>query len=104
MRGIQDFNFPAFHAAAAKLREQGHVVFNPAEWDEIVYGEGFSKSETGDLKDIPAFDLRSALLKDLEFICTQADAIALLPGWESSKGANAELATARVFGLEEIYL
>lgn len=104
MRGIRDFNFPAFHAAAAKLREQGHVVFNPAEYDELIYGEDFSKSETGDLADIPTFDLRAALMKDLEYICNQATAIALLPGWESSKGALAELAVAKVFDLEIIML
>ena len=31
MRSIKDFNFPAFNAAAAKLRAAGHEVFNPAE-------------------------------------------------------------------------
>ena len=29
MTGIAEFNFPAFDAAAAKLRDLGYVVFNP---------------------------------------------------------------------------
>lgn len=30
MRGKEDHNFPAFHFAAAKPREQGYEVFSPA--------------------------------------------------------------------------
>jgi hypothetical protein len=104
MRGIRDFNFPAFHAAAAKLRAQGYVVFNPAEYDELVYGADFAKSETGDLKDIPQFNLRKALCADLEFITLKADIIALLPGWEKSMGVAAELATAKAVGCEVMVL
>lgn len=33
MTGLPLLNFPAFHAAAAKLRAQGHEVINPAEMD-----------------------------------------------------------------------
>jgi hypothetical protein len=100
MRGIRDFNFPAFHAAAAALRAAGYVVFNPAEYDELVYGEGFAKSATGDLADIPQFNLRKALAVDLEFIALHAEVIALLPGWEKSMGVAAELAAAKAVGCE----
>lgn len=31
MTGLPDFNFPAFHAAAAAWRAAGWEVFNPAE-------------------------------------------------------------------------
>ena len=33
MTGLPDLNFPAFHAAADKLRSQGVQVVNPAEPD-----------------------------------------------------------------------
>ena len=104
MRGIRDFNFPAFHEAAARLRGLGFVVFNPAEYDEQVYGEGFNKSETGDLKDIPQFNLRKALAVDLEFITLHAEVIALLPGWEKSKGALAALAAGKAVGCDVMHL
>lgn len=103
MRGIAEFNFPAFHAAAGMLRGKGHVVFNPAERDIIATGVDISRDNpTGDnaLAEIKhGFNLREALKDDLEFVCLHADAIVMLPGWERSLGAQAEVATARALGL-----
>jgi hypothetical protein len=31
MTGIKDFNYPAFNAVAASLREAGYLIENPAE-------------------------------------------------------------------------
>jgi len=108
MRGIVEFNFPAFHAATAKLRAEGWLVFNPAEKDNERHGVDISKGNvTGD-ESIAArdhgFNLREALALDLDFICREADAIALLPGWENSKGATAEHATAVALGLSVLKL
>lgn len=108
MRGIPEFNFPAFYAAAKALRAEGHFVFSPAERDNERHGTDISKGNaTGDeakaVKD-HGFNLREALAHDLAFICAEADAIALLPGWEASKGANAERAAALALGLKEILL
>jgi hypothetical protein len=103
MRGIPEFNFPAFHAGASRLREIGHIVFSPAERDIAVTGVDISKGNaTGDNALAEAqhgFNLREALKDDLEFICLEADGIALLPGWQNSKGAIAERATALALGL-----
>lgn len=108
MRGIPEFNFPAFFAAAEKLRADGHVVFNPAARDNEHHGVDISKgNETGDESIAAAkhgFNLRDALGADLAYICAEADAVALLPGWENSKGANAERATALALGLTLIHL
>lgn len=108
MRGIPEFNFPAFHAEAASLRAQGHEVFNPAERDNERHGRDISKGNaTGDEALAAAqhgFDLREAFAEDMAYICLTADAIAMLPGWSGSRGATAELATARALGLEVIYL
>lgn len=107
MRGYPEFNFPAFHEAAAVLRNAfGFEVFSPAEKDEEVHGEEFSKQfKTGSLEaaESTGFSLRRALGDDLEWICKQAEGIVLLPGWEKSKGALAEKATAEALGLKIMF-
>jgi hypothetical protein len=108
MRGYAEFNFPAFHVAAKDLRFAGHIVFNPAEKDTERHGVDISKGNESGCEKIAAeqhgFDLRVALGDDLEWICKHADGIALLPGWEKSKGATAEHAAAVALGLEVIIL
>lgn len=106
MQGYEDFNFPAFDAAADKLRKEGHEVFNPADKDRERCGENVNKSKTGNLADAEAngFDLRVAFKDDTDYICRHADAIALLPGWEYSGGARAEWALACTLKLKRIYL
>ncbi len=108
MTGIPYFNYPAFHAAAARLRDEGHDVFNPAERDMERHGTDISAGNAAGCVAMAAaehgFDRRVALHEDLTFICREADAIALLPGWERSSGARAEHATALALGLEVVLL
>ena len=89
MRGYPNFNFPAFHEAAAQLRAAGHEVHSPAEHDE---SGGFDPS--GSDED---FDLRAAFRWDLDQV-QAADAVVVLSGWTGSQGASAEVAVARVIG------
>lgn len=104
MRTYKEFNFPAFHAAAKRLRAEGHEVFSPAERDIERHGTDISKGNTTGCEETAAkehgFDLRVALAEDLKWICAHADGVALLPGWEASKGAKAEKATAEALGLQ----
>lgn len=96
MTGIPEYNFPAFIAAAAKLRDLGNVVFNPAEAD---------LAEWGTIEEVlKKANYRDCLRKDLNYILDKADAIAILPGWESSKGCAAELALAKALKLPIMYL
>ena len=108
MRGIAEFNFPAFYRAAAQLERLGYEVFNPAAKDCEQYGTDISKGNaTGSEQQAAAqhgFSLRAALGADLAWICLHSDGIALLPGWRNSKGARAEHATAVALGLEVIEL
>ncbi len=103
MRGIPDFNFPAFEAGTVGLRARGFEVFSPAERDIKVHGDKVNDSATGDLDDpkvkASGFDLRAALAADTQWIAMTADAVVVLPGWENSKGAQAEVALARALSL-----
>lgn len=90
MTGVEERNKPAFDEAAAKLRAAGYDVFNPAELvSNLVF------APTGKT----ARELRQALLEDTTFICSEAEGIALLPGWEESLGATAERALGIALGI-----
>lgn len=106
MSNIPHFNYPAFNEAAARLRADGHEVFNPAEHDVTMFGKDISNA-TGDVAKAASdhgFDRRAALKADLAWICDFGEAIALLPGWANSSGAKAEKALAEALGLPVQYL
>jgi hypothetical protein len=84
MTGIADNNFPAFHEWAAKLRGQGFDVVSPAEIQE-------------------AGDWEACLRADLRELCT-CEGLALMPGWENSRGAHLELHVAHRLGLRVLHL
>jgi hypothetical protein len=97
MRGYPAFNFPSFTDAARRLWDAGYEYVSPAEHD---LAQGFNPwllAGDEDLSDL-GFDLREALRWDLEQV-TKADAICVLPGWEKSSGARAEVAVAAALGL-----
>lgn len=96
MSGLPEFNFPAFDRAAEALKAEGHEVFNPAEHDRKVWG---------DMETIRAkANYRDCLRADLNWILDHAEAIALLPGWEKSRGACIEKALADVLNLVVVYI
>ena len=103
MRGIEEFNFPAFHAAAARLRAAGHVVFDPAEHDESTGFDATGLTGHEDLAGL-GFDLRAALGADLAWITSTAEAVCVLGGWARSKGASAEVCVAVALGLPVLSL
>lgn len=93
MRGIPKFNFPAFDAAAAGLRDMGWEIVSPADIDREY---GFDPEK----HDESFFESISTLIRrDIEAVL-KMDAIILLPGWENSTGAKAELSVARWAGKE----
>lgn len=101
MRGIKAYNHPAFYEAAHKLRNEGHEVFSPAEKDRDLWPDRPWDSYTGDMKldGFTGGDMRVVIRHDLDWIADHADAIALLPGWQKSRGARVEHALAEFLGL-----
>lgn len=82
MTGLPELNYPAFTAAAKAWREAGWTVLNPAE--------NFAVDDKHPYADFIRRDLLDVL------VC---DALAVLPGWENSKGASLEHHVATVLGL-----
>lgn len=83
MTGIKNLNVPAFAAAAKALRKAGYKVINPGEH------EGSAHKLTWE----------ECLRRDLALICNKCFAVATLPGWERSKGANLEIHVAEKLGM-----
>ncbi len=86
MTGLPLLNFPAFHAAAASLRALGYDIVNPAE-----------------INTDQAATWEDCLRADIEQLVT-CEAIALLPGWENSRGAKRELYEALGRGMRVTYV
>ena len=91
MTGQKDFGRPAFEAATAALRAMGHFVVSPVELD-------FEPKEAGQ-RDADTL-WRAFLIRDVAVLLTSHfDAIAVLPGWQRSKGARLEVLTAIFAGM-----
>lgn len=90
MTGYADLNHPAFYKAETHLMSMMYDVVNPARMDEEL---GLDPHK-GVME--PEF-LKDAVKRDLEAVMA-CDGIALLPEWEKSKGARAELAVAQWLG------
>jgi hypothetical protein len=82
MSGIEAFNYPAFAAAESLLRQAGYDAASPHH-----HGEG-------DTSKPWEWYMRRALAELIT-----CDAVALLPGWEQSRGACIEHQVARALGM-----
>jgi Domain of unknown function (DUF4406) len=108
-------NFAASKAAAEDLRARGYFVFSPVERDMERCGTDPS-NPTGypmqaevehglTLRDcLAGLTLRDCLADDLIWICRNATAVVVLPDWEKSRSAQAEVHTARALGVPVLTL
>ena len=85
MRGRPDFNRAAFNDAARRLAAQGWQPINPVDLERILP----CASDDGEVD----YCRLSALMHAELAIVDRANAIYLLDGWTSSKGARRELHT-----------
>ena len=94
MSGLPNFNFDAFNYWAAYWRQQGWIVFNPAQKDEEA-GLDPEAVKTGDdqLAIKGGWNFRESYQWDLNRIL-EADGVFFLKGWEKSTGARGEHAVA----------
>ena len=112
MTGHPDHNRPAFDAAERRLTAQGHFVINPVNIS-CTFGtpKEVANSFAYYYDDMKAFQIKSAFRADMmrlaecvmdaDFAAVRScDAIYLLRGWESSRGAKKELAEALSHGLQ----
>jgi hypothetical protein len=82
MTGIPEYNYPAFHRAAAELRRLGWTVCNPAE--------------NPPPNDAPTWEDWMQLSRPQ---VRGAALVVLLPGWELSAGVREERAIANAAGI-----
>jgi hypothetical protein len=96
MRGLKDWNFPAFDEAERLWRAAEHQPFSPAATCRVLgyaLGDGTDPAAPVDMAH-----LRHVMSVDIACVMA-ADAIGLLSGWENSTGATLELALAQFLGL-----
>ncbi|ORA77164.1 hypothetical protein BST28_18760 [Mycolicibacter kumamotonensis] len=86
MTGYVDFNYPAFEAKAAELREAGKSVISPAE---IHPAEPLMPTDWYLRRDLAVLVLCSHIV--------------FLPGWKSSKGSQLEHHVATALGMSITY-
>jgi hypothetical protein len=88
MRGLPQYNFPAFDEAEQRLAMEGHTVVSPAALDREV---GFDPDTTFTVEDFYA-----AMRRDIGVLLGHAEqapgqfGIVLLPGWQGSEGVRIE--------------
>lgn len=81
MTGLPEFNYPAFNQAAQDLRAAGYQVINPVD------------------KDVPTSEPWLVHMREDIRLMMDCDGVAILPGWQTSRGANVEIQLAHGLGL-----
>lgn len=94
MRGSAFYNFPMFDRVAAVLRDVGYEVINPADEDrnEDNFDPTLEPKFANPAYCVvqPGMDFGKIIRRCFEAVM-RCDEIVLLPGWENSVGAIAEL-------------
>jgi len=110
MRGIPEYNYPAFMNADKLLTNAGWVTFNPAKMDienddeDYVARSVEEQKLYDDASSSRRFAARDVAVLTGVLRAEDGDAIVVLPGHETSIGAIAEVAVARWCNLNVLTL
>jgi hypothetical protein len=97
MSGIPQFNYPAFHRIAGKLREMGYTIQSPAELDtEAQQAEALASPDGVVHGTVGGLTWGDTLAKDVKLISDVVDGIIAMPTWYKSKGARLEIFVAHL--------
>lgn len=92
MRGKDLDNWPAFDAAAKILRDRGIIVISPADMERAL------GRSPGCLDGASREEIVATVDRDMQAVRSlnpeYGDAVVVLPGWQRSVGARAEVAYA----------
>ena len=99
MRGYPLFNFPAFDAARDAWLARGWTVISPADMDRELDGLDPTNINTDSACSDAAKPFSHYMRRDIQALL-RSTAIAFLPGWEKSVGANVERVVAGALNLE----
>ena len=98
MRGLPNFNFPAFDKARDEYEARGFNPISPADLDRLAGDDTISPEDAEKPENQRRFVARDvAVLQGLR--PENGDRVAVLPGWEKSRGASAEVFLGRWLGL-----
>lgn len=81
MSGYPEFNYPAFVTAAQVLTDRGYAVLNPTTCG------------------VPDGSPWETYMRATLTMMLRADGVAVLPDWQESRGAKAEVDLAHVLGM-----
>ena len=103
MSNKQAYNYPAFKEAQMNWTFRGHFARTPFEATNIVWNRHYDRDFRiyTDTCEYGSPILEEMWVEDTK-ILLWADAIAILPEWETSRGSRLEVQIALVFG-KQIY-
>lgn len=95
MEGQKDNNFPQFDEYAERLAARADIiVVSPADLDRQVGLDG--------TRPLTRFERQAAFKRDIE-VLLGCDLIAVMPGWERSRGARFEVEQMRLLGKDVVH-